>query len=79
MRLVKLFKWSSSAARVAATKSRRGRRLRLPHGGKPVYLGRASRLVVEENGVMGLCRGSYIDDCCRLSALCGAPLAKSVA
>lgn len=40
MRLVKLFKWSSCVARVAATKSRLGRRLRLPHGGKPVYLGR---------------------------------------
>lgn len=40
MRVVKLFKWSSSAARVAVTKARLGRRLRLPHGDKPVYLGR---------------------------------------
>lgn len=40
MQVGKLFKWSARAARVAATKARLGRRLRLPHGGKPAYLGR---------------------------------------
>lgn len=44
MQVVKLFKWSASAARVAATKARFGRGLRLPHGGKPVYLGRLRAL-----------------------------------
>lgn len=39
MQVGKLFKWSSSAARVSATKARPGRRLRLPHGGKSVYPG----------------------------------------
>lgn len=79
MQIDKLFKWSASSARVAATKARLGRRLHLSHGGNPVYLGRGARLVVEENGVMGLGRGSYIDDCCRLRALRGVPLAKAVA
>lgn len=72
MRVGKLFKWSASAARVVATKARLGSRLRLPHGGKPVYLGRGVRLVVEENGVMELGRGAYIDDRCRLQVCSGA-------
>lgn len=72
MRVGKLFKWSASAARVVAAKARLGHRLRLPHGGKPVYLGRGVRLVVEENGVMELGRGVYIDDRCRLQVCSGA-------
>ena len=72
MQVGKLFKWSASAARVAATKARLGRRLRLPHGGRPVYLGRGARLVVAEGGVMELGRGAYIDDRCRLQVSAGA-------
>lgn len=72
MQIGKLFKWSASAARVAVAKMRLGRRLQLPHGGKPVYLGRGARLVVAEGGVLELGRGVYIDECCRLQVSTGA-------
>lgn len=72
MKVGKLFKWSASVARVVLVKIRLGHRLRLPHGGKPVYLGRGARLVVAEGGVMELGRGAYIDDCCRLQVSAGA-------
>ena len=68
----KVIKWTASAARVAAAKARLGRRLRLPHGGKPVFLGRGVRLVVADGGVMELGRGAYIDDRCRLQVSPGA-------
>ena len=72
MQIGKLIKWSASAARLAAAKARLGGRLRLPHGGKPVYLGRGARLVVEEGGVMELGCGTYVDDRCRLQVSSGA-------
>lgn len=72
MQIGKLIKWTASATRVAAAKARLGRRLRLPHGGKPVYLGRGARLVVEEGGSMELERGAYVDDRCRLQVCAGA-------
>ena len=68
----RFIKWTASAVRVAAAKARLGRRLRLPHGGKPVYLGRGARLVVEEGGAMELGRGAYVDDRCRLQVTAGA-------
>ena len=72
MQIGKLVKWTANAARVAVAKARLGRRLRLPHGGKPVYLGRGVRLVVADGGVMELGRGAYIDDRCRLQVCQGA-------
>lgn len=72
MQIGKLVKWTASAARVAVAKARLGRRLRLPHGGKPIYLGRGVRLVVADGGVMELGRGAYIDDYCRLQVCPGA-------
>ena len=72
MKVGKLFKWSASAARVVLVKIQLGHRLRLPHDGKPVYLGRGARLVVAEGGVMELGRGVYIDDRCRLQVSTGA-------
>ena len=72
MQIGKLVKWTASAARVAVAKARLGRRLRLPHGGKPVYLGRGVRLVVADGGVMELGHGAYIDDRCRLQVCRGA-------
>lgn len=68
----KIIKWSASVARVAVAKIRLGSRLRLPNGGKPVYLGRGARLVVADGGVMELGRGVYIDDRCRLQVSAGA-------
>lgn len=68
----KCLKWCASAARVACVKIRLGSRLRLPRGGKPVYLGRAARLYVAPDGVMVLGSGVYIDDLCRLQVMPGA-------
>lgn len=75
MQIGKLLKWSASAVRVAGSKIRLGRRLVLPHGGKPVYLGRGARLAVAEGGVMELGRGVYVDDRCRLQVSAGARMA----
>lgn len=72
MRIGKLFKWSASAVRIVSAKLRLRSRLRLPYGGKPVYLGRGVRLFVAEGGVMELGRGAYIDDRCRLQVSSGA-------
>lgn len=72
MQIGKLIKWSASAARIAIAKMRSGRRLQLPHGGKPVYFGRGVRLVVAEGGVMELGCGTYIDERCRLQVSAGA-------
>lgn len=66
MQIDKLIKWSASALRVASAKMRLGYKLRLPSGGKPVYLGRKVRLDVERGGVMEFGSGVYIDDHCRL-------------
>lgn len=66
MQIGKLIKWSASALRVASAKMRLGYKLRLPSGGKPVYLGRKVRLSVERGGVMEFGSGVYIDDRCRL-------------
>lgn len=66
MQIGKLIKWSASALRVASAKMRLGYKLRLPSGGKPVYLGRKVRLDVERGGVMEFGSGVYIDDRCRL-------------
>lgn len=72
MQIGKVAKWSVSAARIAVAKARLGRRLHLPRGGKPVYLGRGVRLVVEGDGVLELGCGAYIDDYCRLQVSRGA-------
>lgn len=66
MQIGKLIKWSASALRVASAKMRLGNKLRLPRGGKPVYLGRSVRLDVEHGGVIEFGPGVYIDDRCRL-------------
>lgn len=72
MQIGKLIKWSASALRVASAKMRLGNKLRLPSGGKPVYLGRSVRLDVERGGVMEFGSGVYIDDRCRLQVCSGA-------
>ena len=72
MQIRKLLKWLGSTVRVVAIKVRLGRRLQLPHGGKPVYLGRGARLIVAERGMMKLGRGAYVDDHCRLQVSAGA-------
>lgn len=72
MPLGKLVKWGASSVRVAAAKLRLGSRLGLPRGGKPVYLGRGVRLMVEPGGRMELGAGAYIDDRSRLQVGSGA-------
>lgn len=72
MNVGKLVKWGASTLRVAAAKVRLGSRLRLPRGGKPVYLGRGVRLMVEPGGVLELGEGCYIDDRSRLQVQGGA-------
>ena len=72
MRIGKLVKWSVSAARVVVAKMKLRRGLQLPHGGKPVYLGRGVRLAVAKGGVLELGRGTYIDERCRLQVSAGA-------
>lgn len=74
MQVGKLLKWSASAMRVAAAKIRLGSKLQLPRGGKPVYLGRGTRLVVAKGGCMKLGRGVYVDDRGRLQVSANAQM-----
>lgn len=74
MRINKLVKWSMSAVRVAVTKGILGHRLCLPQDGKPVYLGRGSRLIVVDGDVLELGRGVYIDVNCRFQICTSARL-----
>lgn len=64
--LGKALKWGAGVMRVVAAKARLGGRLRLPHGGKPVYLGRGVRIMVEPGGRLELGAGVYVDDWSRL-------------
>lgn len=59
-------KWTASGIRVAIAKMRLRSRLRLPRGGKPVYLGRGVRLIAGSGGCIKLGTGAYIDDQSRL-------------